>query len=301
MGKRARGAMLLAVCVSVAACGPGTTVKVTAAGFAAATRFEENDPAVTAAPAGAWVIRGPEVASFSGGSAGSSDVAGATVTLAFAGNAVTWIGLKCGVCGIATVAIDGGAPVSIDTAGPAAVGTPGLTSAPVYTSPGLASGFHTLVITVTGTTSSNGAQIIVDAFDVSGSAAAASSATRVEDTDPAVTYVGTWTRGTSSQATAGTFAESRLAGDTATLAFNGTGVRWIGFRYGGGGIARVSVDGAQRSVVDTYAPEAEFQAPVFTAAGLVPGPHTLEIEVTGTKNASSVDTWVVVDAFDVIP
>jgi hypothetical protein len=78
MGKRARGAVLLAVCASVAACGPATTVKVTAAGFAAATRFEENDPAVTTAPAGAWVIRGPEVASFSGGSAGSSDVAGAT-------------------------------------------------------------------------------------------------------------------------------------------------------------------------------------------------------------------------------
>jgi ABC-type uncharacterized transport system ATPase component len=36
----------------------------------------------------------------------------------------------------------------------------------VFTASGLAAGTHTLVITVTGTTTSSGGQIIVDAFDV---------------------------------------------------------------------------------------------------------------------------------------
>jgi hypothetical protein len=40
---------------------------------------------------------------------------------------------------------------------------------------------------------------------------------------------------------------------------------------------------------------------VFTAAGLSAGAHTLTIEVTGTRDPSAVDSWVIVDAFDVIP
>src|SRR5467141_2564814 len=49
-------------------------------GTATVTRFEEDNPAISANPTGAWVRRGPEVAAFSGGTAGSSDVSGATVT-----------------------------------------------------------------------------------------------------------------------------------------------------------------------------------------------------------------------------
>ena len=45
------------------------------------TRFQENNAAVAGRPAGAWVLRGPEVAAFSGGAADSSDVPGATVTV----------------------------------------------------------------------------------------------------------------------------------------------------------------------------------------------------------------------------
>jgi len=130
------------------------------------TRFEETSPAISGAPAGAWVLRGAEVAAFSGGSAGSSNVTGATATLTFTGTAVTWIGLRCNVCGIASVSIDGGAAISVNTAGPAAVGSPGLTSEIVFTATDLAPGSHRLVITVTGTTTSGGAHIIVDAFDV---------------------------------------------------------------------------------------------------------------------------------------
>ncbi len=97
-------------------------------GAITATRVEEDNPAVSAGPAGAWVLRGAEIAAFSSGAAGSSDIAGATATLSFTGTGVSWIGLKCSVCGIATVSIDGGAATSVDTAGPAAVGSPGLAS-----------------------------------------------------------------------------------------------------------------------------------------------------------------------------
>jgi len=130
----------------------------------AVNRFEENSPALS--PTGTWVPRGVETAAFSGGAAASSDVSGATVTFSFTGTAVSWIGLRCSVCGIATVSIDGGAANSVDSAGPAAPGSPGLTSEVVFTASGLAAGTHSLLITVTGTTTSGGAHIIVDAYDV---------------------------------------------------------------------------------------------------------------------------------------
>ena len=131
-----------------------------------ATRLEENNAAASGAPADAWVLRGAEVATFSGGAAGSSNVPGATATLTFTGTAVSWIGLACSACGIATVSIDGGAATSVNTAGPAAPGSPGLASRPVFTASGLAPGTHTLVITVTGTSTSGDNHIVVDAFDV---------------------------------------------------------------------------------------------------------------------------------------
>ena len=129
-------------------------------------RYQEDNAAVAGSPAGAWVLRGAEVAAFSAGAAGSSNVAGATATLAFTGTSVSWIGLKCNVCGIATVSIDGAPATSVDTAGPSVPGNPGLASEPVFTASGLASGAHSILITVTGATTSGGAHVAVDAFDV---------------------------------------------------------------------------------------------------------------------------------------
>jgi N,N-dimethylformamidase beta subunit-like protein/Big-like domain-containing protein len=133
------------------------------------TRSEENHPAVSSGPAGAWVQQGQDVGSFSGGAAVSSNVSGAVASFTFTGKAVSWIGLKCNVCGIASVSIDGGAPVTVDTAGPAAP-NPKLKSETLFAA-SLADGTHTLTITVTGTSTSGGSHIVVDAFDVAGPSA----------------------------------------------------------------------------------------------------------------------------------
>jgi len=277
--------------------GESAVMTVTVAnGGSTATRFEEDSAAIVGSPAGAWVRRGPEVAAFSGGTAGSSDVSGATATFSFTGTAVSWIGLKCSVCGIATVSIDGGAATSVDTAGPAAPGSPGLTSEVVFTASSLTASSHTMVITVTGTTTLGGAHIIVDAFDVTGG----SAATRIEDTDPAVSYTGTWVHGTHPIATSGTYAEANLAGAVATLSFTGTEVRWLGARNSNNGKARVTMDGVFMGEVDTYGPSLE-GAVLFTATDFPRRAHTLTIEVTGTSNPASVDSWVIIDAFDVTP
>ena len=131
----------------------------------------------------------------------------------------------------------------------------------------------------------------------------ADTVTRVEDNGPSITYTpaGTWVEGYQDNYgwSGGTAALGSSAGQRATLSFNGTGVRWIGFRGPQAGIAIVHIDGAPVGTVDSYHPTEGVGVVLFTATGLANGSHTLAIEVTQTKNAAATDYYVVVDAFDV--
>ena len=141
----------------VAKIGPGTGIPP------GASRFEES----AAAYAGSWTVYGPETGTFSGGTIRASNQAQATATFRFMGSAVTWIGVRCNVCGLATVSIDGGVPSVVDTYGPGSPG--GVTSEPVYSATGLAATvMHALTITVMGAGGSlpDGTHVAVDAFDV---------------------------------------------------------------------------------------------------------------------------------------
>jgi hypothetical protein len=126
-----------------------------------ATRSEESAATYT----GSWATYGAEAGTFSGGTIVAANSAASPAVFSFTGTAVSWIGVKCNVCGIAIVSIDGGAPSEVNTAGP---GVPGsLTSAVVFSASGLAAGVaHTMAITVTGTTTSGQSYIAVDSFDV---------------------------------------------------------------------------------------------------------------------------------------
>jgi hypothetical protein len=129
------------------------------------TRSEES----AATEIGFWSTYGAETGTFSGDSIVASNVATSTAMFSFTGTAVSWIGVKCNVCGIAAVSIDAGAPVTVNTAGPSAPG--GLTSEPVFSASGLAAASHTIFITVTGTSRSDGSYVAVDAFDVTAGSA----------------------------------------------------------------------------------------------------------------------------------
>jgi hypothetical protein len=94
---------------------------------------------------------------------------------------------------------------------------------------------------------------------------------------------------------------SLTGGAQAAFAFTGTSVSWIGLRGPQTGIARVFLDGALAAEVDTYAPNEEVQAVLFTATDLANTGHTLTIDVTGLQNAASCCAYIVVDAFDITP
>ena len=257
---------------------------------AAGRRIEDTSSSMTftagwtPAPPGAW----------SGGSAAASSTAGARATVAFAGTSVSLVGLRGPQTGIARVYLDGAFHSTIDTFSSAEI------QAVVFTDTNLAPGNHQLAIEVTGTKNAAATNhlIVLDAFDVR---------SRFEEVDPAVRYTGAWVAGDFSEAWSGTSANfgsgsaarATAAGARAEFSFSGTSVTWVGYRGPQSGIARVHVDGAFISEVDTYAATAQVQAPLFTASGLPAGPHVLAIEVTGLKNAASSNAVIVVDAFDV--
>jgi hypothetical protein len=97
---------------------------------------------------------------------------------------------------------------------------------------------------------------------------------------------------------------ARLAmdpGSRARFTFEGTGVRWVGYRDEWSGIARVYLDGALAATVDTYASPAQPQAVLFAKDGLAASTHTIEIEATGGIGSASSGAWIWIDAFDVTP
>jgi len=127
--------------------------------------------------------------------------------------------------------------------------------------------------------------------------------TRIEETDSAITYSGTWAQGNEARAwSAETAAVATLTAfpAQAMLRFNGTGATWIGFRGPQAGIANVYVDGVQVATVDLFDSVEHVQGVAYNVAGLAPGPHTLVVEATGSRNPLSTDPFVVIDAFKIL-
>ena len=210
---------------------------------------------------------------------------------------MSWIGAREPSGGIAQVLVDGAAVAQVDTYASAEQ-----VQVVLYSVSGLSDGPHTFTVAPTGqrNPSSIDSLVFVDAFDIAPSASAP-TITRFQERDSSVTYSGNWTQGTVFSYWSGeTAAYSGTAGDQATFTFTGTAVRWIS-QYGfNNGIANVLLDGVQVAQVDTFAVvQEQDQAPIFIATGLANTTHTLTIQVTGQKNPSAFNSWILVDAFDV--
>ncbi|HEY7048445.1 MAG TPA: beta-galactosidase [Jatrophihabitantaceae bacterium] len=127
-----------------------------------------------------------------------------------------------------------------------------------------------------------------------------------DDADSALQYSGSWSHvGPEVGYTSGEYHQtesfSNTTGDSVTVPFTGTGIRWIASKAGNHGMADVYLDGTKTATVDTYGSSTVNQQVQWSASGLADGAHTLKIVVTGQKNSASSGTFVPVDAIDVPP
>jgi len=121
---------------------------------------------------------------------------------------------------------------------------------------------------------------------------------RIEETDAAIQYSGTWRSASSSNYSGGTASYSSQQGAQAQLSFSGTAVQWIGERGPSTGTADVLLDGVHVAAVKTTSSQVMNQAVLYAASGLTRATHILTIQV---KNPGPHPGPVWVDAFDVLP
>lgn len=106
---------------------------------------------------------------------------------------------------------------------------------------------------------------------------------------------GTWTNAWVPGSNIWGIRESNHAGDSMLLPFDGTGVM-LHFAVGPNrGNARIRLDGISYGTVDTYAPTDAGFTQLFSRTGLPSGPHILEVQVAGSRNALSQGIYVAID------
>ena len=262
----------------------------------AQTRIEQNNPAVVYS--GNWYTN--DSAANTGGQAALTNTKGARASITFNGTGISWIGVADAYAGLATVYLDGTMQV-INTYNPISQYQKVL-----FQANGLAAGPHTFSIEVThergpGT---DGSWVWIDAFDIQGTpitGGVSAGTGRIEQSDAAMTFAGRWYANNNPMLSGGSSALAVDAGSRATLAFTGSGISWITYQDQWSGVARVYIDGEMKTTIDNYASPARAGVAAYTISGLGAGAHTITIEVTGSRNASSQGGWVWVDAFDVTP
>ncbi len=89
-------------------------------------------------------------------------------------------------------------------------------------------------------------------------------------------------------------------GDYMLVAFSGTQIKFYGVKDPRHGIGAVSIDDSTETDIDFYASERNGNQLMWTSPTLTPGNHFFKVRVTGDKNPSSSDSWVVPDRVEIL-
>jgi hypothetical protein len=99
------------------------------------------------------------------------------------------------------------------------------------------------------------------------------------------------------QTYAHTVTYSSVPGSEVRLAFQGASLTYVYTRAANRGMADIAIDGARKSTLDLYSPQAEWQS--RTTFELGAGRHLAVITILPDKNPKSSDRFIDVDAFEV--
>ena len=118
--------------------------------------------------------------------------------------------------------------------------------------------------------------------------------TVIDESSPAVKE--SWSKTRAADAYGGRYTYSRQVGASASYAFTGARVTWITMRGPRQGAARLSIDGVEKRVVDTFAKHRKFRVR-YALRGLGHGPHVLKVDIVRRPKAPKIGR-VVIDAIE---
>lgn len=256
------------------------------------TRYEDSNSKL--AYAGRWTSATSSTQS--GSTMRYSATANSTMSASFNGTGLVWVGNKAAGYGKANVYVDGKYAATVDL-----YSSTTRYKQALYTRSNLSSGTHTFTVKVLGARNgaSKGYTVAVDAIDIiNGTLGQATSPiTRFEQSNANAFTLGTWSTGSSTQLSGGSYLLTNEPAARFIATFYGSEVRWIGSSsttYGG---ARVSVDGGAPVVVDLTTSTPVHQRVLFTKSGLSQASaHTIVIEAVGSTGAAG---YTSVDAIDI--
>jgi hypothetical protein len=126
------------------------------------------------------------------------------------------------------------------------------------------------------------------------------SATRttslIQQTSPAVSYRGTWTKGSSSWYSAGSVKYATARGAYASMTFTGRGVAFVSSAASNRGKANIYVNGVYQATVNLYSASGQYRRVVWAKTWPTAARRTIKVVVVGTSGRPRVD----VDAFIVL-
>jgi hypothetical protein len=93
---------------------------------------------------------------------------------------------------------------------------------------------------------------------------------------------------------------SNVVGATAQCAFEGTAIRWLGFKFDDAGRAEVTIDEKAVEVVDQYGPGRDLPFD-WSVKNLAPGRHTIRLRIVAEKSAESKGSYINVAGFEAPP
>jgi uncharacterized protein len=108
----------------------------------------------------------------------------------------------------------------------------------------------------------------------------------------AVTFRGRWND-------AAPFRFTNAVGAVAETTFEGTGIRWLGFRFDDAGRADVAIDGKVVAQVSQYGPGRDLPFD-WSHTHLEPGRHTIKLTLVGNKDSASRDRYINVAGFEIL-
>jgi subtilisin family serine protease len=127
-----------------------------------------------------------------------------------------------------------------------------------------------------------------------------SAPAKTRSEEPDFTYSGTWTNLTNPNFSGGSVKYSNIKNAQAIFSFSGSGIMWIASKAKMLGKADVYIDGIHKTTIDLYSPATINKEVVYSNLALGNGNHTLVIVVKGEKNFSATNTFVDIDAADVV-
>lgn len=121
---------------------------------------------------------------------------------------------------------------------------------------------------------------------------------KVDDRNASVSYDTNWGEWPSDPSYNTTVNFSEITGASVTYNFEGTKVKFYGFKRNDLGFADIYIDDVLQTSVDCYGVESEPDVLLYESDELDYGSHTLKVVVSGSKNESSSGTEIIVDAFE---